>query len=338
MEPIVRKKVGLTLGKFAPLHRGHQYLIETALKETDEVIVVIYDSPEVTAIPLPVRSGWIRERYPEVTVLEAWDGPAEVGYTLEIKRRHEEYILGLLKGRRVTHFYSSEPYGEHMSAALGAVNRQVDPKRLQYAVSGTAVRGGAYAYRHLVEPLVYRDLITRVVLLGAPSTGKTTLAAKLAEVYRSTWMPEYGREYWERHQVERRLTPQQLVEIAEGHLEREDRLAEQAQDVLFVDTNALTTCLFARYYHGEADPRLELLADRAASRYDLVFVCSDDIPYDDTWDRSGEVHRHVFQRQLLAELAMRRIPYRLLFGGLEERVDQVRLVLRKFEKYRNPLE
>lgn len=57
--------------------------------------------------------------------------------------------------------------------------------------------------------------------------------------------------------MERRLTPQQLVEIAEGHLEREDRLAEQAQDVLFVDTNALTTCLFARYYHGEADPHLE---------------------------------------------------------------------------------
>lgn len=175
MERIVRKKVGLTLGKFAPLHRGHQYMIETALKETDEVIVVIYDSPEVTAIPLPVRSGWIRELYPEVTVLEAWDGPAEVGYTPEIKRRHEEYILGLLGGRRVTHFYSSEPYGEHMSAALGAVNRQVDPERLQYAVSGTAVRGGAYAYRHLVEPLVYRDLITKVVLLGAPSTGKTTL-------------------------------------------------------------------------------------------------------------------------------------------------------------------
>ena len=38
------KKTGLTLGKFAPLHKGHQYIIETALREMDEVIVMIYDT------------------------------------------------------------------------------------------------------------------------------------------------------------------------------------------------------------------------------------------------------------------------------------------------------
>ena len=27
------KKRGLTLGKFAPFHKGHEYLIETALEE-----------------------------------------------------------------------------------------------------------------------------------------------------------------------------------------------------------------------------------------------------------------------------------------------------------------
>lgn len=42
------KKVGLTLGNFAPLHRGHQHLIETALLEVGHVIVVIYDAREVT--------------------------------------------------------------------------------------------------------------------------------------------------------------------------------------------------------------------------------------------------------------------------------------------------
>ncbi|MBA3531684.1 MAG: adenylyltransferase/cytidyltransferase family protein [Ardenticatenales bacterium] len=55
---------GLTLGKFAPLHRGHQFLIETALAEMEQVSVIVYDSPEVTAVPLPVRAGWIRQLYP----------------------------------------------------------------------------------------------------------------------------------------------------------------------------------------------------------------------------------------------------------------------------------
>jgi nicotinamide riboside kinase len=38
------------------------------------------------------------------------------------------------------------------------------------------------------------------------------LAERLAREFRTQWMREYGREYWERHQIDRRLTPTQLVE------------------------------------------------------------------------------------------------------------------------------
>src|SRR5690349_15282047 len=114
-----RMTTGLTLGKFAPLHKGHQYMIETAIKETDEVIVVIYDAPEATPIPLDVRANWIRSLYPEVEVIEGWKGPSVMGDTPEIKKIQENYILGLLNGRLITHFYSSEFYGDHMSKALG---------------------------------------------------------------------------------------------------------------------------------------------------------------------------------------------------------------------------
>lgn len=62
-EEMKMKKTGLTLGKFAPLHKGHQYMIETALQEMDEVYVLIYDTP-VIPIPLSIRAGWIREMYP----------------------------------------------------------------------------------------------------------------------------------------------------------------------------------------------------------------------------------------------------------------------------------
>ena len=65
-------KVGLTLGKYAPFHKGHQYVIETALEENDEVIVVIYNT-DVIPIPLYVRANWIRTLYPQVTVIEAWE-------------------------------------------------------------------------------------------------------------------------------------------------------------------------------------------------------------------------------------------------------------------------
>ena len=104
---------GLTLGKYSPFHKGHQYLIETALSEVDHLIIVIYNSPETTNIPLQVRSGWIRKIFPEVKVLEAWDGPTEVGDTPEIKGKHEDYLRGLLKDRSIDRFYTAEFYGNN---------------------------------------------------------------------------------------------------------------------------------------------------------------------------------------------------------------------------------
>ena len=38
---------GLTLGKFAPFHKGHQFLIETALSQMDEVIAIIYNANKI---------------------------------------------------------------------------------------------------------------------------------------------------------------------------------------------------------------------------------------------------------------------------------------------------
>jgi NadR type nicotinamide-nucleotide adenylyltransferase len=321
--------VGLTLGKFAPLHKGHEYLIQTALSQVEELICLIYDSPEVTPIPLPTRSQWLRTLFPTVNVIELYGAPQEVGDTPEIKKRHEDFILKTLAGRKITHFFSSEFYGEHMSRALGAQDCRVDSSRATVPISGTAVRANPYTHRDKLSPVVYRDLIANIVFLGAPATGKTTLAEALAQKHHTLWMPEYGREYWEAHQSERRLTLSQLVEIAEGHLEREEQKLLEADRFLFTDTNALTTYQFSLYYHNAVHPRLAALAEACLPRYRHVFVCDTDIAYDDTWDRSGDANRHAFQKQILADLQTRKIPYTTVQGSLEARIAQVEQTLGK---------
>jgi len=326
-------KVGLTLGKFSILHKGHQYMIETALHEMDELFVLIYDSPSATNIPLNVRANWIRTLYPSAKVIEGWNAPEDEGYTEEIIKIQNDYITGMMGDRKITHFYSSEPYGDHVSKALNAINRTVDIKREEVCISASKAQSNPYEYREFIDPIVYRDLITNVVFMGAPSTGKSTLAEVMAKELDTEFMPEYGREYWDAHQSNRRLTTQQLVEIAEGHLERENKLLIKANKYLFTDTNAITTYMFSLDYNGKADSRLKELAEYAEKRYDLVFLCSDDIPYDDTWDRSGNVHRQKFQRQIIADLTERKIPYIYLSGNLEERVEKVKNVLSHYEKY-----
>jgi len=320
-------KRGLTLGKYAPLHRGHQLVIETALSETDEVTVIVYGSPDVTDIPLGIRAGWIRTLYPDVKVIEALGGPTDVGYTPELMRCHEDYLINTLKIRGITHFYSSEPYGNHMSKALGAVNRQVDSSRGQVPVSGTQIRQDPFKYREYIDPVVYRDVINKVAILGAPSTGKTTLAQRLADTYKTVWMMEYGRKYWEEHQVDRRLSTDQLVQIAETHIRMEDELILRSNRYLFSDTSALTTRIFGIYYHEKCGPRLDELADLSVNRYDLYLLCDTDIPYNGTWDRSGRVNRDYFQELIIEDLTERDIQYHDIRGSMDERVQQVQQIL-----------
>ena len=73
-------------------------MIETALSETERLIVLIYDCPDVIAVPLGVRAAWGRRLYPQVEVIEDVDGPRQVGSAPEITRAHDAYILRLLAG------------------------------------------------------------------------------------------------------------------------------------------------------------------------------------------------------------------------------------------------
>ena len=329
---------GLTLGKFAPFHRGHQLLIETALAEVDELVFTTFYATDVMDVPLQVRAGWIKELYPTVRIVEAWDGPNGYGDTPEICREQENYILEKLNGLRITHFYSSEFYGDHVSRALCAVDRRVDEARTTVPISATALRKDYFAGRAYLAPAVYTDLITKVCFMGAPSTGKTTLAQAMAERHHTVWMPEYGGEYWLEHHVERRITLEQFEQIPPEHNRREDALTLQARKYLFCDTNPITTYCFAKDYHGSAGPVLTRLAKEAEKRYDLFFLCDTDTPYDDTWDRSGDQKRKWFQEQIVDDLAERRVPFFRISGTLEERVAQVDDVLRLHRKFDNLLD
>ncbi len=328
------KKIGLTLGKYAPFHKGHQHVVDVMLREMDEGIVVIYDT-DVTPVPLTVRADWIRRLYPQLRVIEAWDGPE--GYSSEraYEIREENYILGLLQGEQIAAFYSSEPYGAHMAKALGCLDRRVDDARQTVPISATAIRADTFGNRRYISDVVYRDLIVKVVFMGAMSTGKSTLTEALAKRYDTTFADEYGRTYWSEHQVNRRIGFEDFDIIARRHQEREEAAFRGANRYCFIDTNAITTYMFALDYHAKAPALLTRLAVENAARYDLFFLCEDDIPYDDTWDRSGAQKRHVFHKQIIADLKRRRIPFIPLRGSLQERMEHVDRVLARFTPYGN---
>ena len=72
------EKIGFTIGKYAPLHKGHQLLIETAIKEMDQVYCIIYDT-DIIDIDIQQRASWIKRLYPTVNIIYAYNSPKEYG-------------------------------------------------------------------------------------------------------------------------------------------------------------------------------------------------------------------------------------------------------------------
>jgi HTH-type transcriptional repressor of NAD biosynthesis genes len=67
--------------------------------------------------------------------------------------------------------------------------------RTHVPVSGTAIRDDIVGNWEFLASTTKADLCKRVVICGAESTGTTTLAKALAEHYKTTVVPEYGRHF-----------------------------------------------------------------------------------------------------------------------------------------------
>lgn len=119
--------------------------------------------------------------------------------------------------------------------------------------------------------------VTRVLLIGAESTGKTTLARALAAAYDTVWNPEYGRPYTEiGRDPAAPWTTEEFTSIARLQCWYEDFLADLAHAVLFCDTDAFTTALFHEAYLGRPTTAFAELLTRP---YDLTLVCGLDVPW-----------------------------------------------------------
>jgi HTH-type transcriptional regulator, transcriptional repressor of NAD biosynthesis genes len=124
-----------------------------------------------------------------------------------------------------------------------------------------------------------RTSVARVCIIGAESTGKTTLAAALAEHYRTLWVPEYGAPYHYvgRGDPHRPWTPDEFVHIARIREWLEEFLAGYANEVLFCDTDTFVTAVFHEVYLGTPSEQLE--AEARSCKYSLYLLCDIDTPF-----------------------------------------------------------
>ena len=136
--------------------------------------------------------------------------------------------------------------------------------------------------------------VKRICIVGAESTGKTTLAQKLAEHYRTNWVPEYGREYcvekWKDGNITDDWLSEEFVTIAAEQARREDRAARSANKVLICDTDPFATSIWHERYLRRQSAEVETIANNR--RYDLYLLTGTEIPFVQDGLRDGE---HIYQ-------------------------------------------
>ena len=162
----------------------------------------------------------------------------------------------------------------------------------------------------------------RACFHGAESTGKSVLAAKLAEELGIPWVPEYGRQYCEQRGTD--LTMADLRAIAAGQDAAMRGACASAPRLVLLDTDPLMTAAWAEMLFGEVPP--ELMEYEKAERY-LLFA--PDVPWQADGTRFfGSADERVRFAQIAEAMLVRaNVAYERIAGDWSERERAVRAVL-----------
>ena len=321
---------GLVFGKFMPLHRGHQLLIDAAQADSDDITIGVYDSEppgEYPPMPVELRLEWMRRLYPHVEQIvplpDTWRHDPNRD-TPEYGRRYAEELAYLGPFDRV---YTSEPGYTLFAETLGAQHVVVDAARTLMPISGTMIREAPFEHRGFMDPIVYSSLVQKVVLVGTESSGKSTLAEALAHEFDTVWVHEFGRELWEAQDLKGTFADH--LKVGRRQHEREEAARRNARRYVFCDTNAWTTLHWSLRSYGTADARLYELVERTIGEY-VWILCEPDFGWiqDGTREMAdGEALR--FHEQQLEDLVRRGIPHTSVSGPVSDRVERVAALLRK---------
>ncbi|MCX6954105.1 MAG: AAA family ATPase [Verrucomicrobia bacterium] len=162
--------------------------------------------------------------------------------------------------------------------------------------------------------------VKRVVLFGTESTGKSTLAERLAVRLGEPWAEEFVREFWEIK--DGRITANDLGTIALGQIANEDLAVAKARRVVFFDTDLLTCTLWNDVlFPGACPPWVRVEAEDRARGVALWLLCDTDVPWEPDPQRSfPDAEGRARGRRLWREaLEQRGLPFVEIRGSWAER-------------------
>ncbi|HPD54796.1 MAG: AAA family ATPase [Bacteroidota bacterium] len=167
--------------------------------------------------------------------------------------------------------------------------------------------------------------IVRIALLGPESTGKSTLAERLAEQYQTVWVPEFARTYLAT--LDHPYTAADVLHCFREQVAAEDSATAAASRLLFCDTEIINFRVWLLYRFGHCP---SFVSDAWTHRYDFYLLTYPDIAFEPDPLREHPGRRLFFFDWYRRELEMRGANYSVIKGEGEARIRNAKLALDQF--------
>lgn len=164
----------------------------------------------------------------------------------------------------------------------------------------------------------------KICLVGAESTGKTTLAQQLAQHFKTNWAPEYGRIYSEGKinlpTYADNWTTEEFIHIATVQRDLIGQLLFTAEKYLFIDTDAFATGVWHQVFMGFASPEVDEIGKQSMADY--YFVMKPDVEFVRDGVRNAEDQRGWMHKEFIRQLEARGARYSVISGPFQTRFQQ----------------
>lgn len=160
----------------------------------------------------------------------------------------------------------------------------------------------------------------KIVVIGPESTGKSTLSEALAQALNTVWVPEYARAYLQENGLS--YEEHDLLQIAKGQLQSEDKLLQRANKRLICDTDLYVIKVWSEHKYGRCHPWI--LEQIAARKYDLYLLTDIDIIWqDDPMREHGDTAMRQYFYKIYQDIVMQSgVPWIGASGAHEQRLKQ----------------
>lgn len=167
--------------------------------------------------------------------------------------------------------------------------------------------------------------LIKIAITGPESTGKSELSMKLAKHYQTVFVPEYARIYIDN--LDRPYNCEDILEIAKGQIEMEQKLEREASGFLFTDTELTVTRIWSLHKCGYCHPWIE--EQIAVHKYDLILLCDVDLPWEFDPQREHPHLRKFFFDWYYNELSQRDENFEVVSGIGDNRLNNAIGIIEK---------